>query len=373
MGRAPLSSAELWEVYERLQAERDSLATPGAGALLAGGRRLSGGNSEDTYGDSLVFTNRLFTSAFGRRARKVPAHMPHMIDVSVMTALQARWPAEFEATSAHRFRSSNDIQYSFAYFTAVMEGVGRAGVDMNVYWSRELDTDGDGILSDNEFRTLAAVVYHRAPTPGDLAALRNCTAPTSEVWGEAAEAVREVAGAPALVREVTRTLATPLVTLARVLDCSIAVAGLTKYARSAATHEEANHDEVAFEMVTDDFNRTRAQLDSIRARKVKFVCVNDDQREAPPATRELLADFYDSLLPAASAFELPEGRHHAEPLAFDAIRARERSEEARRGGRAQWVAVAVLAGALAMALRRRGGGGATGGEVEEGRPRGRRR
>lgn len=34
----------------------------------------------DTYADSLVQTNRLISGAFGKKTRKVPAHMPHMID-----------------------------------------------------------------------------------------------------------------------------------------------------------------------------------------------------------------------------------------------------------------------------------------------------
>lgn len=43
--------------------------------ITRGGRKLL-----DMYGDSLKFANSLFNSAFGSAARKVPAHMPHMID-----------------------------------------------------------------------------------------------------------------------------------------------------------------------------------------------------------------------------------------------------------------------------------------------------
>ena len=74
--------------------------------------------SKDTYGDSLVKVNLMYNHAFGKgtSARKVPAHMPHMLDKRDLAALQARWPADFAATSSHRFRHSEDMQFAFAYF-----------------------------------------------------------------------------------------------------------------------------------------------------------------------------------------------------------------------------------------------------------------
>ena len=45
----------------------------------------------DVFGDSLRFVNKLLTRADGHKARKVPAHMPHMITKEVMEELQNRW------------------------------------------------------------------------------------------------------------------------------------------------------------------------------------------------------------------------------------------------------------------------------------------
>jgi UDP-N-acetylglucosamine-lysosomal-enzyme len=45
----------------------------------------------DTFGSSLVHVNRLYHAAFGREQRKVPAHMPHMIDKDIMQEMQQRW------------------------------------------------------------------------------------------------------------------------------------------------------------------------------------------------------------------------------------------------------------------------------------------
>lgn len=94
----------------------------------------------DTFGDSLRHVNRLFNKQYGYSARKVPAHMPHMIDKNIMAELQAkydfsnfeflirkilklilrRFPEEWDVTSSHRIRSSNDMQYAFAFFYYLM-------------------------------------------------------------------------------------------------------------------------------------------------------------------------------------------------------------------------------------------------------------
>lgn len=44
----------------------------------------------DTFADSLRYVNVLFTRAYGHQARKVPAHMPHMINKEVMEELQSK-------------------------------------------------------------------------------------------------------------------------------------------------------------------------------------------------------------------------------------------------------------------------------------------
>ena len=90
-------------------------------------------------------------------------------------------------------------------------------------------------------------------------------------------------------------------------------------------------DEVAFEMITEDYNKTMEQLDSIRARKSKFVCVNDDMTNPSPELLQELENFYLSFFPAPSQFELPPGvgkhychRHHSRSLTHSlTLRARQ--------------------------------------------------
>lgn len=45
------------------------------------------------------------------------------------------------------------------------------------------------------------------------------------------------------------------------------------------------------------------QLDSVRQRKSKFVCINDDLTEATPEMKDLIKNFYESFFPLPSQFE----------------------------------------------------------------------
>lgn len=50
------------------------------------GRKL-----QDTFADSLRYVNKLLNTKFGFTSRKVPAHMPHMVDRVIMSDLQDLW------------------------------------------------------------------------------------------------------------------------------------------------------------------------------------------------------------------------------------------------------------------------------------------
>ena len=60
-------------------------------------------------------------------------------------------------------------------------------------------------------------------------------------------------------------------------------------------------------MITDDYNKSLAQLDLVRGRKAKFVCINDDMKDAPEITRRALQAFFEASYPLPSQFELPSG------------------------------------------------------------------
>ncbi|KAH8061216.1 hypothetical protein JL721_8875 [Aureococcus anophagefferens] len=79
-----------------------------------------------------------------------------------------------------------------------------------------------------------------------------------------------------------------------------AVSELLRRERRERYVVEKNLDEVAFEMLSDDYNATRSQLDSIRARRTKFNCVNDNVDDMTPELAALFRDFFASYYPRRS-------------------------------------------------------------------------
>ena len=93
----------------------------------------------DVYADSLRHVNRMYTKRYGGATRKVPAHMPHFLQKSVLEAMHDRFPDQFAATASHRFRHSQDMQFSFSYFYYLMSELKTFDVH-----SIELDANHDG-------------------------------------------------------------------------------------------------------------------------------------------------------------------------------------------------------------------------------------
>lgn len=110
----------------------------------------------DTFADSLRYVNKLYNKVYGYVSRKVPAHMPHMINKEIMQRLQDTYPEEYEQTSAHKLRTTFDMQFSFSYFYFVISETCDVSIDQ-VF--QELDLDQSGILSIRELRTLITKLY----------------------------------------------------------------------------------------------------------------------------------------------------------------------------------------------------------------------
>lgn len=86
---------------------------------LAKHKSRNGIQYKDAYADSLRYVNRLYNDAFGIEPRKVPAHIPHFVDRTVMEELQGKFAAEFDATSGMRVRSSQDMQWVCIYLLLI--------------------------------------------------------------------------------------------------------------------------------------------------------------------------------------------------------------------------------------------------------------
>lgn len=118
--------------------------------------RMPGRVLLDTFASSLLHVSRLYNRAFGYKARKVPAHMPHFVDIDVVNEMQKRFGPYFEMTSSNKIRSENDMQFAFSYSYFVMDVP--AILNMSLVFD-ELDTDATG--EDGLFNHTVRTRIHR--------------------------------------------------------------------------------------------------------------------------------------------------------------------------------------------------------------------
>ncbi|GAM17280.1 hypothetical protein SAMD00019534_004550 [Acytostelium subglobosum LB1] len=294
---------ECGEVYpwEEIPDELDGLP-------LNGKRKLM-----DMFGDSLKFVNRLLTVEFGVFSRKVPAHMPHMIDKDLMEEIQQKWPAQWERTSSHSLRNPRDMQYAFTYFYYLMHK--KVNYDVDTLWNDDLDFDKDGILNENEMRSMAVTLFG-APLKGNtfkdfkatlykacltLRQQRQLDRKEILVMSPVANITEELFDAQ--LAECPITLEVLKSSNQTMHDMLKVYAKRTKYRTSIE-----GTDEVAFFMVDDNHTTTQTRLDGIRQKRHKFICLNDNINHDKPNTELVIGvvhNFYQSLFPFPSSFELP--------------------------------------------------------------------
>jgi len=284
----------------------------------------------DTYAQSLIHVNRMYNKVFGVESRKVPAHVPHMIDRDVMAEMQRRWESEWNATSSHRFRSTSDMQYSFSYYYYAINRHKLASVDPTKFLEQYVDHDHDGHVSHNEFRTLVSILKGKQISTHDIEEYTNCVRNTSHLSNlnttSKSEHPSELTSS-SLEFEETKVFDLPSGKLAKtvhfvryptieeVVNCSLVTSALNEnkdlikrlYANQAPIIG-SDRDVVAFEMIGDNLTETLNQLDSVRHRQSKFICINDNMKNPSKELEEVLHDFYTSLFPRQSVFELPADR-----------------------------------------------------------------
>ncbi|XP_036432578.1 N-acetylglucosamine-1-phosphotransferase subunits alpha/beta [Colossoma macropomum] len=284
---------DLLEEMERLERELEYKAD---GA--ATGRRL-----KDTFADSLRYVNKLLNGQFGFTSRKVPAHMPHMIDRLVMQELQDTFPEEFDKTSSHRVRHSEDMQFAFSYFYFLMSALQQLNVSQ-VF--DEIDTDHSGVLSDREIRTLATRIHELPLSLQDLTGLEqmliNCskTLPSNQTQLHMVNPTQETYYDPSM----------PPVTKGLVIHCKPIAEKIQKAFKDQNKYkfEIMGEEEIAFKMVRTNVSHVVGQLDDIRKNPRKFICLNDNidhSHKDASTVKAVLRDFYESMFPLPSQFELP--------------------------------------------------------------------
>ncbi|XP_050410392.1 N-acetylglucosamine-1-phosphotransferase subunits alpha/beta isoform X1 [Patella vulgata] len=253
----------------------------------------------DTFGDSLRHVNKIYNKQFGFDSRKVPAHMPHMIDKNIMTELQDRFPNEWDETSSHQVRHSRDMQFAFSFFYYVI-GV-KEDIKVEDVFDK-MDTDHSGVLSDREIRTLAARLYDLPLYLEILTGLENIFRNCSDTAPE-----------ETLIETVTETYYDknmPQVTRKIFLNCE-AINDLINdkfKPKNKYKFTILDDNDVAFKMIKTNVSTVVGQLDDIRKNPKKFICINDDiehGQEEAKTVKAILQDFYESMFPIQSDFELP--------------------------------------------------------------------
>ncbi|XP_076687150.1 N-acetylglucosamine-1-phosphate transferase subunits alpha and beta [Andrena cerasifolii] len=256
----------------------------------------------DTYAESLLYVNRIYNVAYGFERRRVPAHMPHLIDKWIVDDMQRKFGHEFKKTSSHKVRNSEDMQFAFSYFYFLASE--KQGVPIEEIFDR-FDTDRSGTWSDREIRTLLSRLY---PLPLDYSlvvefenAITNCSNFMK---------ISKISHPPVGERYLDSSL--PIVSKELIANCeSVSKTTETKFGeRKLYPHEiiKAGKHEI-FEMLTSNVSLTVQLLDEIRRDPKKFICLNDDmdpiRHSENEIVRALLNDFYRSLYPLRSTFELP--------------------------------------------------------------------
>ncbi|KAF4518392.1 hypothetical protein B566_EDAN010484 [Ephemera danica] len=215
--------------------------------------KFSGRKLLDTFGESLLHVNRLYNREFGFEARRVPAHMAHLIDKNIMIEVQKRT------------------------------------------WS------------DREIRTLLTQLHD---LPLSFSTVTNFEMQIINCSHQLPKQLYEGVSVPPYERYIDSKM--PVVTRELVVQCMDVAAQLTRKFgnRKKYKYEIVGEEDVLFKMLTSNLSHVIGSLDEVRRRPKKFICLNDNMdpsREKDNIiVRAVLQDFYESILPIPSNFELPQ-------------------------------------------------------------------
>ncbi|XP_052021730.1 N-acetylglucosamine-1-phosphotransferase subunits alpha/beta [Apodemus sylvaticus] len=292
-----------WEkkkYFQDLLDEEESLKTQLA---YFADSKHTGRQLKDTFADSLRYVNKILNSKFGFTSRKVPAHMPHMIDRIVMQELQDMFPEEFDKTSFHKVRHSEDMQFAFSYFYYLMSAVQPLNISQ-VF--DEVDTDQSGVLSDREIRTLATRIHDLPLSLQDLTGLEHMLINCSKMLPANITQLNNIPP----TQEAYYDPNLPPVTKSLVTNCKPVTDKIHKAYKDKNKYrfEIMGEEEIAFKMIRTNVSHVVGQLDDIRKNPRKFVCLNDNidhNHKDAQTVKAVLRDFYESMFPIPSQFELP--------------------------------------------------------------------
>ncbi|OQV20564.1 N-acetylglucosamine-1-phosphotransferase subunits alpha/beta [Hypsibius exemplaris] len=262
----------------------------------------SGLQYKDAYADSLRHVNRLYNDAFGIESRKVPGHVPHFVDRRVMEELQKKFAVEFDETSGTRIRSPNDMQFAFSYFHYVMNV--QDELEMSELFD-EIDTDHSGSWNVLEIYLAAVKSSDDELTDSQLRDFRgiiqNCT--RSFALGDQ-PAADHLTLPDALSFEISKKDVLACDGVKKALAAQLGKSKRFKFRTSA------DMEAFTFIRVSNNASLLRKQLHEVMRHPKKYVCLNDEvdyTREDASTIQIALRQFFQTLYPLSSAFELSHG------------------------------------------------------------------
>uniref|UniRef100_A0A1A9ZVK5 LNR domain-containing protein n=1 Tax=Glossina pallidipes TaxID=7398 RepID=A0A1A9ZVK5_GLOPL len=299
---------QMVENYNKRQQEKikpsvSAMKTSKASMNQSHGKRIK---PKDIFSQSLIYTNMLLNRCYGFKARHVLAHVGFLLERTIIEAMQEKFAHEIFNTASHRFRSSNDIQFAFAYYSFLMEET-RATSVREIF--SEFDTDHSQTWSDREIRTLLARTF---PLPLDVSTLHffeeiinNCSR-----YYDSKETDQGIYTTLVYERyvdsnlpRITRDFVEKCLPLAQALEENFSSRFKYKFHINSKRSLNSN-----FMMLTSNITQVAEALDKIRKIPRKFNCINDNMEpglDDNDLIRQLLEDFYLSFFPVRSQYELP--------------------------------------------------------------------
>ncbi|CAH0548693.1 unnamed protein product [Brassicogethes aeneus] len=258
----------------------------------------------DAYSESLQYTHRLFNEKYEFKTRKVPAHAPILIDRKIMENLEKKFEKDFFKTELNKIRSADDLQFSFSYYYFLInEKINKTTEEIfDVF-----DTDKSGTWSDREIRTLLTQIYE-LPLSFQIVdhfetMLLNCTEKITK--NDIATPLYE-RYVDSRLPTISKELVSKCTEISNILKNRFGTEQKYKF----KTLSQVDGDFVTFVMLHSNISEVVSHLDEIRSRPKKFICLNDDldyiQNGENEFVKSILYDFYLSLFPIPSQFELPD-------------------------------------------------------------------
>lgn len=226
---------------------------------------------------------------FSKHLRRVPSHMPHMMNKQILNELKEMFPQQFQQNSAHRFRHPRDLQVGFAYFNYLINRHNFLSSTLCGLGGQDIETSHNCRVEESEIITLESLLHGTSIPAGFHDFIQICLHNSSDFKSNLKLPMRTGNTTGFFIKDVERCI-----------DMSSVRSRLQTrgYRLKMGT-------DVTFHMLRDDYQTTIDQLNSIRDRPTKFICLNDDMKSPSTEVRQALRQLLEDLWPLPSTFELP--------------------------------------------------------------------